>query len=127
MQNATLLRVVPLALVFSLILGGCGGAKRAENNAANAMQNAAQQAGHTVRTGTMNGAGNEADTGSPDMNCGAVKPVWVNTKSGAYHEPGDPYYGHTKQGKYMCPSAAHAAGYHATRSGRSKHSESNQE
>ena len=127
MQNATLLRVGTLALAFSLILGGCGGAKRAENNAANAMQNAAQQAGGAARTGTMNGAGSEANTGSPDMNCGAVKPVWVNTKSGTYHEPGDPYYGHTKQGKYMCPSAARSAGYRATRSGHTKHSETSQE
>ena len=127
MQNATLLRVGTLALVFSLILGGCGGAKRAENNAANAMQNAAaQHNGGTARTGTMNGAGTQAESGSPDMNCGAVKPVWVNTKSGTYHEPGDPYYGHTKQGKYMCPSAARSAGYHASRSGHTTQSETNQ-
>jgi hypothetical protein len=49
----------------------------------------------------------------PKLNCGAVKPVWVNTHSHVYHEPGDPYYGHTKYGKYMCPSQAAAAGYHA--------------
>ena len=126
MQDATLLRVGTLALIFSFILGGCGGAKKAENNAANAMQNDEQKAGSAAK-GTMNGARSEADTGSPDMNCGAVKPVWVNTKSGTYHEPGDPYYGHTKQGKYMCPSAARSAGYHATRSGHSKKSETNQE
>lgn len=121
-------RIGTLALVFSLILGGCGGAKRAESNAASAVQNAAgQQNGGTARTGIMNGAGSEAGTGSPDMNCGAVKPVWVNTTSGAYHEPGDPYYGHTKHGKYMCPSAARSAGYHATGSGHSKHSETTQE
>lgn len=48
-----------------------------------------------------------------DLNCGAVKPVWVNLHTKAYHEPGDPYYGRTKNGKYMCPSDAAQQGYHA--------------
>jgi len=48
-----------------------------------------------------------------DLKCGAVKPVWVNMHSKAYHEAGDPYYGRTKNGKYMCPSDAAAQGYHA--------------
>lgn len=48
-----------------------------------------------------------------DLKCGAVKPVWVNMHSKAYHEPGDPYYGRTKTGKYLCPSEAAAQGYHA--------------
>lgn len=43
-------------------------------------------------------------------NCGAVQAVWVNTKTHVYHEPGDPYYGRTGNGKYMCPSAAKAEG-----------------
>lgn len=46
------------------------------------------------------------------LNCGAVKPVWVNMHTKAYHEPGDPYYGRTKNGQYMCPSAAAQQGYH---------------
>ena len=48
-----------------------------------------------------------------DLKCGAVKPVWVNMHTKAYHEAGDPYYGRTKNGKYMCPSEAAAQGYHA--------------
>lgn len=46
------------------------------------------------------------------LNCGATKPVWVNLHTKAYHEPGDPYYGRTKNGQYMCPSAAAQQGYH---------------
>lgn len=46
------------------------------------------------------------------LNCGAVKPVWVNLHTKAYHEPGDPYYGRTKNGQYLCPSAAAQQGYH---------------
>jgi len=40
--------------------------------------------------------------------------VWVNTKRHTYHEAGDPYYGRTKSGQYMCLSDAIAAGDHAS-------------
>jgi len=38
--------------------------------------------------------------------------VWVNLNRKTYHESGDPYYGTTKHGEYMCKAAADAAGYH---------------
>src|SRR5579863_8177198 len=38
--------------------------------------------------------------------------VWVNLYTKAYHESGDPYYGRSRNGKYMCKAAADAAGYH---------------
>jgi hypothetical protein len=59
--------------------------------------------------------GNAAQGAAADMtkpNCGAVQPVWVNLKSKVYHEPGDPMYGTTKHGKFLCPSAAKAQGFH---------------
>ena len=45
-----------------------------------------------------------------DLHCGAVKPVWVNTKTHVYHTSTDPEYGRTKSGMYMCASAAVKAG-----------------
>jgi hypothetical protein len=47
-----------------------------------------------------------------DVNCGSEKPVWVNTHTKAYHTSDDPYYGRTKNGKYMCASAATSEGDH---------------
>lgn len=49
----------------------------------------------------------------PSLGCAAGDPVvWLNTSSKVYHESGDQYYGTTKAGKYMCKSAADAAGGH---------------
>ena len=47
-----------------------------------------------------------------DVHCGAAAPVWVNMRSKAYHMAGDPYYGRSKHGQYMCSAQATAAGYH---------------
>ena len=47
------------------------------------------------------------------MQCSGDDLVWVNLKSKSYHEPADPYYGRTKDGKYLCKADAIAAGYHA--------------
>ena len=38
--------------------------------------------------------------------------VWVNIKSKAYHDQSSPYYGKTKEGKYVTEAAAKAEGDH---------------
>src|SRR5581483_8123023 len=86
-----------LVLVLGIALTACGGGKSANNN---------NNAG-----GTDNG---NATGGAPMArvpNCGAVKAVWVNLNSKVYHEPGDPYYGHTRHGEYLCPSQAKEQGF----------------
>ena len=48
-----------------------------------------------------------------NLGCAAGDPVvWLNTSSKVYHMSGDQYYGTTKSGKYLCKSAADAAGGH---------------
>jgi len=47
------------------------------------------------------------------LQCSGDDLVWVNLKSKSYHEPADPYFGRTKNGKYMCKADAVTAGYHA--------------
>jgi len=46
-----------------------------------------------------------------DLKC-SDEIVWVNVSRRNYHEPGDPFYGRTKHGKYMCLADAAAKGYH---------------
>ncbi len=50
-----------------------------------------------------------------DLHCGSEAPVWVNEHTKVYHMQGDPYYGHTKFGGYMCELDAVHAGYHAAK------------
>jgi hypothetical protein len=52
-----------------------------------------------------------------NLDCGSAKPVWVNTHTHVYHVAGDPVYGRTKHGAYMCPQEARTAGYHAAGAG----------
>lgn len=44
--------------------------------------------------------------------------VWVNTKTGVYHFPGERWYGHTAQGEYITEAQAKAAGYRPTENGQ---------
>jgi hypothetical protein len=41
--------------------------------------------------------------------------VWTNTPTRIYHYSGTRYYGHTRNGTYMCEADARAAGYRASR------------
>lgn len=44
--------------------------------------------------------------------------VWVNTKTGVYHYPGERWYGRTKNGQMMGEDAARRAGYRPTGNGQ---------
>ncbi|MEO6914105.1 MAG: hypothetical protein ABI182_08815 [Candidatus Baltobacteraceae bacterium] len=109
MIHSTVIRFAGAAAVASLLLAGCGGGSKSETTTRTVTGTTTNLPLSTAGAMTQN-----ATAAVPaDVNCGAVSPVWVNLKSKAYHEVGDPYYGKTKNGKYMCPSAATAAGYHA--------------
>ena len=44
--------------------------------------------------------------------------VWLNTKSGIWHEKGMRWYGRTKHGAFVCRTEAAAAGYRDTENGQ---------
>lgn len=49
------------------------------------------------------------------LSCDEKEPVWVNRRRGVYHVAGDPFYGRTKHGSYMCKQDALKAGYRRAR------------
>lgn len=114
------MRTIALLTLFGITLSalvGCSGAKNAANNAAqtaaSAAGNAAGAAGNAAGSaaGAMGNAAQGAAANMTKPNCGAVQPVWVNLNTKVYHEPGDPMYGTTKHGEFLCPSAAKAQGF----------------
>jgi len=50
--------------------------------------------------------------------CPADTVVWLNTKTGIWHEKGMRWYGRTREGSYVCRKEAAAAGYRDTRNGQ---------
>lgn len=123
-----------VAIILIAGLAACGGGKSASQTASNAgtamqngastaggaMKNAAGAAGNAMQGGATAMAGGPAPVPA-DVNCGAVKPVWVNTSTHVYHKSTDPYYGRTKHGVYMCPSAAAAEGDRSAGGAMGKH------
>ncbi len=98
-------RTIGLISVMAIALFGftaCGGGKSSNSNATNATKS-------EVSAEPAMPAGGASNATIPD--CGAVQAVWVNLNSKVYHEPGDPAYGKTKRGEYLCPSQATAQGF----------------
>jgi hypothetical protein len=98
------------AAVFSLV--ACGGGRKASTTNGPAASPAASPA--TSSYGNAK-SGNAGALGTaepvPALDCGGTQPVWVNERSHVFHPAGDPYYGRTKHGKYMCERDAAKAGY----------------
>ncbi len=53
------------------------------------------------------------------VDCSGAQPVWVNERTKVYHVAGDPYYGRTKRGRYLCPADARREGYREAATGHS--------
>ncbi|NPD67718.1 hypothetical protein HN018_17865 [Lichenicola cladoniae] len=63
-----------------------------------AVQSSAVQSSPAMKTAAV----------TPDISCPGDTIVWVNARNHAYHVQGDPYFGHTKHGKFECRKAADA-------------------
>ena len=104
-----LTRVVSSLAAICIVasLAGCGGG----NNESKATPVAA--AASPVATSPVATSLAQAAPIPAGLQCTGDVVVWVNLKSKAYHEAGDPFFGRTKIGKYMCKADAVSAGDHA--------------
>jgi hypothetical protein len=104
--------------------GAANAAGNAAGSAGNAMQGAAQGAANAAggaaqgaanAAGAMGNAAGGMASAATKPNCGAVQAVWVNLATKRYHLPGDPAYGRSRHGEYLCPSQAQAQGFRPAR------------
>lgn len=87
-----------------------GGAQQTQSDAQptpNSMQHAVPPGGPLTQYPTESAA---------QTHCPSDVVVWLNTKTGVYHEKGTHYYGTTKHGAYVCEKDADAAGDRASKS-----------
>lgn len=121
-MNQSIFRTAVLVGASTLLFAGCGGGKSASTTAANTAATTAASgavtSASTAPGGAVTGSGSMKSRSMLPMalvpatlKCGAVKPVWVNTRTKVYREPSNKWYGRTKRGKYMCASAAKKMGY----------------
>lgn len=104
MKAPTRTNSILIAATALLVFAGCGGQKSGNATTYSSASRGSQSNGGMAQAPI-------------DLNCGAVRPVWVNMRTHVYHESSDPYYGRTKDGKYLCPNQATAEGDRASRHG----------
>ena len=105
---------LPFAIFAIMAIAACGSGKSSSNGGSNGASNAGSSSGSSMGSQGRQAAGNMP-------NCGAVQPVWVNLRTKKYHEQGDPAYGHTRQGEYLCPAQAEQQGFTRAGGGGRRH------
>ncbi|HLI95272.1 MAG TPA: hypothetical protein VKT72_04180 [Candidatus Baltobacteraceae bacterium] len=103
------LPIALLALAMALTLAACG-QKAATRSAA--ISPAPIESGPLS---PMHGRNDLLATSPSELRCVSAERLWVNTHTHVYHLPGDPYYGRTKFGGYLCERDAVREGYRAAK------------
>ena len=57
----------------------------------------------------------QRSTAQSARNCGSDQVVWANPSTKVYHFSGSRFFGHTKEGTYMCLSESEREGYRAAK------------
>ena len=108
MQHFRLVTFVA-SIAAAAVLAGCGG-----GGSSNSSSPSAAPTPTSVIQGEQNALPLAVAAKIPaGMKCASADIVWVNMHRKTYHDPGDPWYGKTKNGMYMCRADAVAQGDHA--------------
>ena len=111
------------SLALAGVLFGCGGGGSSNNSSSSSATTAPTPT--SVAYAEQNALPLAVAAKVPSgMKCAAADVVWANMHTKAMHDPGDPYYGKTRNGVYMCRATAEAQGYHMAGS-RHTHMETN--
>lgn len=100
MQKGRTMNRLPLLLLLAIALTACG--QKASTRTTAVTPAPVASGPLLVRTAS-------------DLHCGKQPAVWANERTKIYHLPGDPYYGHTKEGGYLCEGDAVRAGYRSSK------------
>ncbi|MBV8172510.1 MAG: hypothetical protein JO219_11330 [Candidatus Eremiobacteraeota bacterium] len=105
------LKVVTLVSFFALatVIAGCGGGGSSNSNTSTAASPTPTSVIHAEQNALPLAVAAKIPAG---LKCSSQDIVWVNMHTKAFHDPGDPYYGKTKNGAYMCRADAIAQGDH---------------
>ena len=108
-----MIKRIVVCIAVMAVLAGCG--HKASTRTTTTV-NSPAPAASAAAMGTESGAAAASQAPVPSsMDCGGAQPVWINEKTHVYHTAGDPYYGKTKHGRYLCERDARKEGYHAAK------------
>jgi hypothetical protein len=103
------------AICAAAIIAGCGGGSSSSTSSTPTPGAMAATTGAPMSAQHVRGALPLAQAAPvpQGLTCSGDVIVWVNLPRKSYHASTDPYFGRTKNGKYMCKADAVTAGYHA--------------
>jgi hypothetical protein len=110
-MHMSMARMCALLTSLATLLSACGGGSSSSSSTAAPAAPAATTASMANSSGAMNNAPTMPMAAMPATLKCATPVVWVNMRTKTYHMAGDPYYGRTRSGAYMCQGDAEAHGY----------------
>lgn len=108
MATRTIACISACAAAVALLAAGCG---NSSNSSSSTTSSSAPAPAETTASQMSGGSMSAAAPIPASLHCTDAI-VWANVSKKTYHMSGDPYYGRTKHGEYMCEGMAESKGYH---------------